>query len=172
MIPSQLEDTKTAQHTMNSCRVYQGLAAFAITVLFGLLSLGGAGCQSTSAPGANSLASVTITNRTLEEIAASTQVVFTRNGFQGTRSGALQFTFQQPASRMDNLAYGSFVNPNLTVRALVNFEKLGEGLTMVVCSARLVADAGNAVFEDDYRVRRLGSGRYQKILDEIKAQLN
>jgi hypothetical protein len=134
-------------------------------------SLGGAGCQSTNNPAPDALASVTITNRTPAEIAAATQSVFARNGFEGGAAGPNQFRFQRPGSRMDNLAYGGVLGGKITVEASVSMRELTAGTMLLVCTARLVADAGEPVFQEDHKVRRLDRESYQKMLNEIQAQL-
>jgi hypothetical protein len=131
----------------------------------------GAGCQSSSGPGQGSLATVTIADRSLPQIAEATRAVFVLHGYSGGRSGPLQMTFQKPGSRMDTLAYGDLLNKNVTVRAVVAFQELEPGNTLVTCDAEYLENPGDAIFQDTHKVRRLGKGPYQEMLEEIAKRL-
>jgi hypothetical protein len=49
--------------------------------------------------------------------------------------------------------------------------ELGAGSTVLACNAKLVADAGDPVFQEEHKVRRLDRKPYQKMLNEIQEQL-
>jgi hypothetical protein len=146
-------------------------------VLVGLLTLGrlglyATGCQSFNSPTPNSQASVTLTNRSVADIRQAAMTVFVDHGFTGSSPSPYQFIFEHPGSRMNNLAYASFMfNETVTVRVQVDLKPLDASTTVVSCNAWLVEDAGDPTFEDDHRVRKLRKWPYEELLKDIREQL-
>ena len=137
-----------------------------------LLALGVAGCQSFNSPPENNLASVTIINHTLPQIAGAIQTVFDTHYFQGGQTGPNTFTYQRPGSRMNNLAYGSyFFDEKVTVRVVVNVQPVDGGRFLLTCNASLIEDEGDPVFQDTHHVRTLRKWPYEQLLNDIKAQV-
>jgi hypothetical protein len=140
--------------------------------LASLLTLLLAACQSFNSPPANSLASVTITNRTVSQITAATEAVFAEHYFQGGPSGPGQLTFERPGNRMNNLAYADyFFDEKVTVRVTVTIQPVFGSQVLLSCNAWLVEDAGDAVFEDDHKVRKIRKWPYAKLLADIQKQM-
>jgi hypothetical protein len=130
------------------------------------------GCQSFNSPPSNNLASVTITNHSMPQIASAIQTVFETHYFTGGQTGPNTFTYQRPGSRMNNLAYGSyFFDEKVTVRVVVNVQPVYGGRFLLSCNASLIEDEGDPVFQDTHHVRMLRKWPYEQLLNDIKAQL-
>jgi hypothetical protein len=152
----------TFRSWLKACSV---LLAPALLVLF-------AGCQTFNSPPANGLASVTITNRTMPQIASAIQEVFATHYFQGGQTGPHEFTYERAGSRMNNLAYGSYMfNEKVTVRVKVNVQPAYGGQFLLSCNAALVEDAGDPIFQDSHQVRLLRKWPYEELLRDIRTQL-
>src|SRR5262245_55354766 len=93
-----------------------------------LLATAFCGCRSTE-PGSTSFASVTITNRSPEQIRRATEQTFRADGYQGYTSPSGEMVFEKQGSRMSQLAYGGLIatqQGNQTwVRVRVNLADLG-----------------------------------------------
>jgi hypothetical protein len=144
----------------------------AIMVLAPACLLAAAGCQSFNRPPTNNLSSITITDRTLPQIAGAIQEVFATHYFTGGPTDPYHFTFQRPGTRANNLAYGSVMfDESVTVRVDVAIQP-GEGAGMLVtCNAWLVEDEGDPVFEDPHKVRLLRKWPYAELMRDIRKQL-
>jgi hypothetical protein len=131
-----------------------------------------AGCQTFNSPPANNLASVTITNRTMPQIASAIQEVFATHYFQGSQTGPYGFTYERPGNRMNNLAYGSYMfDEKVTVRVKVNVQPVYGGQFLLSCNAALVEDANDPIFQDSHQVRLLRKWPYAELLRDIRTQL-
>ena len=136
------------------------------------LGLCATGCQSFNSPAPNSLASVTISNRSIEEITQATQTVFQEKGFTAVDGAPGQFTFERPGDRMNNLAYATYMNNAMvTVRVVVELKPINPTSTVLLCNAWLVENAGNPVFEDDHKVPKIRRRPYEELLKDIRDQL-
>ena len=130
------------------------------------------GCQSFNSSPGGSLSSVTITDRTMPQIASAIQEVFVSHYFQGGQTGPYEFTYERPGSRMNNMAYGSyFFDEKVTVRVVVKVQSLSGTQYLLTCKAALVEDAGDPVFQDTHKVRYLRKWPYDQLIQDIKKQL-
>ena len=140
--------------------------------LAGVLGLCVTGCQSFSNVPSGKLASVTITNQSMANIATAIATVFTSHGFSGGPTGANQFTYTCPGSRTDNLAYGSYMfDEMVTIKVVVTTKQLASNSIYVGCNAWLIEGANDAVFQDAHQVRQLRKWPYEQLLKDIQAQL-
>src|SRR5215472_3316102 len=88
------------------------------------LYVGATGCRSFKGTAPGYLASVTITNRPMADVANTTMTVFTTHGFTVEQSGPRQFVFRRPGNAMDQIAYGSYVvRQAVTVRTQVTLKQ-------------------------------------------------
>jgi hypothetical protein len=149
-----------------SCLKYNAFVlAPALLVLF-------AGCQSFNSPPTNNLASVTITDRTMPQIASAIQTVFATHYFRGGQTGPYEFTYERPGSRLNNLAYGSYMfDEKVTVRMKVKVQPVYGSQFLLSCNAALVEDAGDPIFQDTHHVRWLRKWPYEQLLKDIRTQL-
>ena len=145
---------------------------FIVAALAGVLGLCATGCQSFSTVPSGNLASVTITNQSMANVANATAAVFATHGFDGGQTGANQFTFTRPGTRTDNLAYGSYMfDEVVTVKVVVTTRQLTPNSIYVGCSAWLIEAANDPVFQDDHKVRLLRKWPYEQLLKDIQTQL-
>ncbi|HUL51438.1 MAG TPA: hypothetical protein VLU94_02515 [Candidatus Nitrosotalea sp.] len=134
-----------------------------------LLLLTVAGCSSLSKDASNTVASITITNHSYLEIASATETVFARHEFKGGRSGSSQLTFEKPGSTLDAVVRGDWLDRKVIERAVITIRQQRENRMLVDCDARLVAAAGDSVFEESYRIWGTDKKHYQEMLNEIQA---
>jgi hypothetical protein len=91
---------------------------------------------------------------------------FVRSGARGTR-----LMYEKPGSTLDFLAWGGLTtDEKLMVRAAVTIHELGVDAFEVDCQPYIVTNAGGHM-EEARKVSRLQSGKYQKILDEVKRRV-
>jgi hypothetical protein len=131
-----------------------------------ILALGTTGCHTTNS--SDSLASVTIKDRSLDQIVGATEAVFRAHGFQGGRKGLADLSFEKAGNVGDNIAYGNWFGGGTTRRVTVTLRGKGDGTVVVACTAELVQNAGDPFFEDTHKIRRKG---FQKLLDEVRDRL-
>ena len=139
------------------------------------LVLSGAGGGSLRGPGSAGFASVTIENRSPEEIATVTARVFGADGYMNGPSRAGQLVFQKDASRATTLSqeglYATQSGARTMNRVRVEIVPLSGGSSYrLQCQAYIVRDAG-ALLEDEVRLTSLRSGPYQSLLNKVKKQL-
>jgi hypothetical protein len=135
------------------------------------LALCVAGCQSFKPPAASSLASISVTGRSLTDIWQATTNVFADHGFTTASTAPYRYVFEHPGSRMNNLAYASYtLNEMVTVRVEIDLQPR-DTTTVISCNAWLVEDANDPPFEDEHRVRKLRKWPYEQLLKDIREQL-
>lgn len=149
-------------------RSMPGLTCWTLMVCLGLCATGCKTFKDTSS-NTNILPSVTINNRTMDAIAATTITVFQNHGFKGGRTGPVEFVFEQAGSRKDQLLYGEWLGNDVSWRAVVTMEAQGNAVRLV-CNASIVKDSGDSFFEESRQVKSQKRA-FQKLLDEIEKQL-
>lgn len=136
----------------------------------GLLAL--TGCETFNDPPDTYLTTVTITNRTPEQVQAAITEVFSSRGFNGGISGADQFTFTRLGSKADQLAYGSYMfKETVNVKVVVTTTTQADGTILVGCNAWLVETSTDAFIDDAHKVRQLRKRPYEELLEAVKAQV-
>ena len=134
--------------------------------------LGTAGCQSFEGSPSGDLAAVTITNRPIADVKTAVTNVFVARMFQGGQSGTNQFTYRRAASRMDNLAYGSYMFEHpVTVKVVVTTRQQTPDVIIVGCNAWVVEAENDPVFQENHPVHSLRKGPYEELLKQIKAEV-
>ncbi len=137
--------------------------------------LTGAGCRSTGAGGSGGLASVTVQDHSLEEIATVTTAVFVADGYQGGGLLGGKMTFEKGASRLTTLSrdglYATQQGAQTINRVRVEIIPLGPGTHRLQCQAYLVSGGSDPFFQEEARLTRLRSGPYQALLNKVKKQL-
>jgi len=139
--------------------------------LLAIVWLGATGCQSFNASPGN-LASVTITNRPMADVAAAVTKVFTAHAFDEVSNRGNSFTFSRAGTSADRMAYGSltFHRP-ITVRVVVTTRPQGADSLVVGCNAWIIEAENDPVFQEVHPVRSFGRGPYEDLLKEVQAQL-
>lgn len=148
----------------------------AISCLFLILLIAAAGCKSMDQPGSASFASVLISNHSLEEIQNTAMQVFHENGYAGRVIGPGQNLFEKEGTRANDIAYNGIVNTHYGARTVVRVRTelvdLGGGSYRLQCQAFMVRNAGDSFFEEQTRLTKLRSGRYQDLLNEVAKRFN
>jgi len=129
------------------------------------------GCQTPSGSSDDSLASVTVSNRTMAEINTATLGVFRRNSFVGGQTSPGQYRFERAGSALNRLAYNDLFGEGVAVRVFVSVTPLDGTSTRISCKAEVVQDPGDPIVEDSYKVRKFQKKPYQDLLNEIQARL-
>ena len=130
------------------------------------------GCKSPAKPESASFASVQIQDHTAEQIRAATVVVFQQDGYTPVDVGRAGMVFEKQGSRWDKIAYGSWIDDSgVWVRVRVSVVPLSEGVFRLQCQAFRVRDKGDAVLEEQVRLRNNRGKPYQALLDKVLGQL-
>jgi hypothetical protein len=141
-----------------------------ISLMTGLLAA--TGCQSTDQSGPTGLASVEISGRTPDQIRATTVAVFQENGYTVAASGTTDMVFEQEASRMNRIAYGSWMEESpIYVRVKASVVPLAEGRYRLQCTVTKVRNKGDAFFEEDVKMASIRRRPYQDLLDAVAKRL-
>ena len=167
--PATVSATSTVLPIQISCmNKFLLVALAALPLAFLLLATG---CQTTSGSGNDSLASVTVSNRTMAEINTATLGVFRRNSFVGGQTTPGQYRFDRAGSALSRLAYNDLFGEGVAVRVYVTVTPLDGVVTRISCRAEIVQDPGDPLIEDSYKVRKFQKKPYQDLLNEIQARL-
>jgi hypothetical protein len=149
--------------------------SYPAVVTLALLSLMGAGCSSLSGPGSASFASVTIADRTPEEIAATTTQVFVADGYRGGLTKSGQLLFEKEASRATSFAreglVGAYYGGQTINRVRAEIVPLGHGSYRLQCKAFMVTGGPDPFFQDEVPVTNARSGPYRSLLRKVEKQL-
>jgi len=129
------------------------------------------GCQSSKGTSNDTLASVTVPNRTLAEINTATLGVFRRNSFHGGLVSPGKYRFERAGSRMNQIAYNDLFGGGVAVRVFVNVTPLDDTTTTISCNAEIVQDPGDPIIEDTFKVRQFQKKPYEDLLKEIQSRL-
>jgi hypothetical protein len=130
------------------------------------------GCKSLDKPDSASFTSVQIQGHTAEQVRAATVVVFQQDGYTAADVGRSEMVFEKQGSRWDRIAYGNWIDDTgVWVRVRVSMVPLSDGVFRLRCQAFKVRDKGDAVFEEQVRLRNKRSKPYQALLDKVLGQL-
>jgi hypothetical protein len=135
-------------------------------------SLALVGCKSLDQPASASFASVRIQGRTPEQIRAATLVVFEQDGYRPVRLDPANLVFEKEASRWNQIAYGDWVDDKpVWVRVKASIQPISADTFRLQCNAFVVRSKGDAVFEEEVRLKNNRSKPYQALLDKVLGQL-
>ena len=134
------------------------------------LTLGGAGCSSTSKKAPGFLASIRVDNHSRDEIQRAVEQVFAADQWELYRGG-LELVFDKKAGSVETVAYSSWSGKGVYSRAKVTIKNDGVGGYIVGCNPYVVHDRGDPTFEEEQKLFRLSGGEYKKLLDEVKKRL-
>jgi len=130
-----------------------------------------AGCQSLNEPDTGNLASVEITGQPMSNVQAATTSVFTANSFTGGPIGPNEFSFMRPGSRMDQIAYGSYMFKRpVMVKVNVTTTQRTADVIVVACKAWLMEEDPDPVFQDSHKVGIFSRGTYEDLLQQVQQQ--
>ncbi len=159
------EKTKPTRFSSPYLRVLS--AAFVAVVL--------TACHTTNNPtateaAAEAIAAVQIRGNTPGQITQVATEVFQAHGYARGSKRVGGLVFEKPAGKMSNLAYGSWVGDTpVWTRVKLSMVSTGEAEYTLACRAFHVRDKGSSM-EEEIKIGRMGSGPYQKLLDEVAAR--
>lgn len=127
-------------------------------------------------PGSASFASVVIPDRSVAEIQAAAQQVFTEAGYYGGASSSGQMVFEREATRGTTVARQGFFaaqgGARTVERVRVDIVGIGAGSHRLHCQGYMVSNAGDTFFEDEQRLANVRNVSYQGLLNAIAKRLN
>jgi len=145
----------------------------ALTCLW--LALAGTGCSTVNDNGSGGFASVTIQNRSAEEIAAATAQVFGADGYRGGMTGPGRMMFEKAASRGTSFAREGFVagfyGAQTINRVRVEIVPVAQGSFRLECKAYMVTGGSDPFFQDEVPLADARSGPYRSLLNKVARQL-
>lgn len=145
-----------------------------LPLCLGVLLLG-AGCNSLSGSGSSSFASVTIENKSMEDITAATLKVFGADGYRGGASSPGKLVFEKEASRATSFARegvaAGYYGATTINRVRVDITSLAGGTYRVACKAFMVTGGSDPFFQDEVPVTNIRSGPYQSLLNKVAKAL-
>jgi hypothetical protein len=137
------------------------------------ICVSGVSCRTTGGPGADDLASIIVTNKSVDVIRRAVTAVFLQGNYQMGFSAPRELVFERQGSTMSTWVYGGWPGADtpLWERVRVTFMPLGEDTTVVGCNAYRVNNWGDGFFEEEKKVSKLGRSRYQKLLKKVEDRL-
>jgi hypothetical protein len=130
------------------------------------------GCQSLNNSSPATMASVTITNQSMASVGQAIAGVFASKGYEGGQTSSGQFNYNRLGSRINNLAYGTYMfEETITVKVQVNVSQTSPNTILIGCQAWLVEGYDNTVFGDGPMIRPLRKWPYAQLLQDIQRQL-
>jgi hypothetical protein len=128
------------------------------------------GCKSTDKPANAGFASVDLHGNTPGQIWNVAAEVFREHGYLVVRGGSDHCAFEQLGSKMDNFAYGNWLETKVWIRVKASLLPLGEAAFRLQCDVVVVRDRGGST-EEEVPAHGFRHGPYQKLLDEVAARL-
>jgi hypothetical protein len=142
--------------------------SLALSIVGAIIVLGlVTGCQS-----AGSHASVRIAGSTGKTVQQTVDSVLQKNGYALITRSSEGTIFERTATDMDSLKWGGWgQGARVVIRLKVTLVTVASGDCVVKCDAFYVRDPGDRAFEDEQRLMLLSRKPYQKLLDEVKQEL-
>ena len=103
-------------------------------------------------------------------------LVFGEAGYKANRAPDGSMVFEKEGSRGDQIIYGGLggaaYGGAVTVRVRAEIvDLMGQDAHRLQCTAYMVTDAGEGIFEDKSRLANFRRGPYQKLLEEVTTKL-
>lgn len=140
-----------------------------------LLALVAISCGTTGGPASASFASVTITNRTPEQIRVAAAKVFRAEGYEAYQQTPTKWVFEREASRLETISRDGLIAAQSGARTMervrTELVDLGLGTYRLQSEAFMVSGAGDAFFENEVRKTNMRSGPYRSIMKKIGEEL-
>jgi hypothetical protein len=140
-----------------------------------LVALAGAaviGCQSGGKAASAPFAAARIQGHTAEQIRAATAVVFQQDGYIAVDVHGAEMIFEKQGTEWDRVVHGSWIDEApVRVRVRVSVVPVSDGVFELRCQAFRVQHKGDAVFEEEVRLKNNRSKPYQALLDKVPGQL-
>jgi hypothetical protein len=128
------------------------------------------------AASSSGFASVTIKDRTKDEIIVATAKVFTADGYRSGRSSSGQMVFEKEASRGTTMARDGIAATQSGARTIVRVYAevipLDDGSHRLQCKAYMVTGGSDPFFQDEVPLAKVRKGPYSSLLKKAKKQLD
>jgi hypothetical protein len=137
--------------------------------LFASLAAGASlGCKSSK--GSEGLDALEIRGNTPGQISVVAAEVFRNNGYQVAMPGPTKLVFEKEGSRMNNIAYGNWMEGNeVCIRVNVSIVPVSEATYRLEYEVFMVRDKGK-MLEDSSKLTSLQTGPYRKLLKQVAAR--
>jgi len=127
------------------------------------------------AASSSGFASVTIKDRTKDEIIVATAKVFTADGYRSGRSASGQMVFEKEASRGTTLARDGIAAAQSGARTVnrvyAEVIPLEDGSHRLQCKVYMITGGSDPFFQDEVPLARARKGPYQSLLKRVQKQL-
>jgi hypothetical protein len=130
------------------------------------------GCQTASPTGSSSLASVLVKTRDLDRIEAAVRQVFDAHDYRERSLANNRFIFERPGNRLDQAAYGGWLDDWVWERVKGYLRKRDDHTTLIEFNVYKVRNHGDAYLEEEHRLWKVRAGPYQAMLDELQALID
>lgn len=153
-------------HAIRASQLRLGLGLLALCLV-------SAGCHTAGEQPHPDLATLTIKDRTEDEIRRAAISVFTEAKYQIGSSARRELVFEKAGSTMNNILYGGISASNARVweRVRLTFLPRTDGSVEVGCNVFRVENLGEGFFEEEKRLTKVHAKTYQGFLHKIEAQL-
>jgi hypothetical protein len=116
---------------------------------------------------------VVISDRSLSQVEAATQAVFTEHGYQMTPPRGGPLVFEKEGTGMNTLVYGDWSGKKVWIRIKVFLHALDSTAQVLLeCDAYMIGEHGDIHFEEEHKLTRVHRGRFQELLDEVSQRVN
>jgi len=132
-----------------------------------------AGCQSTGQPKPNtkSDAWVVVPSANLDIIQSAIESVFREDMYQVARTDLTQIVLEKPGSRMDGLAYGSWLDTSVWVRIKVNIKPYLTDSFLIESDVYMVRHHGDTFFEEETKAHLFKKKPFRQLLEKVKKRV-
>ncbi|MFO1476142.1 MAG: hypothetical protein U1F98_05770 [Verrucomicrobiota bacterium] len=143
------------------------------TIVLSLVALlGVCGCGTLSAPFTDGYAEVRIAGHTREEIHDTLVSVFESDGYSVVIPSQDRPVFEKVAPVNYQGAYRSIGGKPVDVRVKVTISRLKADTYRIACTPHIVRDNGDPYVEEEVPLSNMRIRPYQKLLDQVAAELN
>ena len=118
------------------------------------------------------MATITVTEHTLEEVAAAIHAVFIADRFNLKENAPRLKVYERVASMMKDLSYSGPLGEGAVERAFLQIHDEGQGVHRVECNVFIVTGSGDPFFEDRTKVLKLFAGQYRRLLRRVASRLD
>jgi hypothetical protein len=144
---------------------------FSLTLWFIFCALLLTGCETRPDYANARKASVLIKGSTLRQIKNVTEEVFQEERYSLVHSERDKMVFEKGGSKMDNLAYGTWMEGTVYIRVKLLLLANKDGSVTVESTSWVVQDHGTSV-EQEFPRHGMKPAPFQKLLDEVAHRLD
>jgi hypothetical protein len=117
------------------------------------------------------MASVVVTNRSPEQIAAAITEVFEKHDYEAARSYGDELVFERRGTFMNDMVYGDWYSGGVWERVKIYQREVQPGETAVECDAYMIQGHGDPLFEKQRKRYKKHQHYCQRLLEEAARDL-